>query len=154
MVQAEWLPVGGVPLRVALKLMIGQRPDGYGGRTTRSMFDKEVGILQHIRSAFDEIRTSGVVRVGDARAVGLAHLAFTFCTGCEESAADVLPLNSPPGAPLYFIAMEPLMGGTLWTRLRRSCGPLDQFEALRSAKDLAAALAALHSRGIAHADLK
>lgn len=135
--------------------MIGQRPDGRGGgETTQVGFEREVHVLQRVRSAYDATRGPGATGGDDASTIGLMHLTFAYCAGSEESAASVLPMYAPPGAPLFFIAMEYLTGKTLWQRLNVSCGPLLRLEAVLAAAQLSAALAALHNLGFAHADLK
>lgn len=154
-VAAQWLPPGGYPCcDVILKLMIGQTADGGGGETSLSKFNGEVDVLKQVRQKFDATRSKRLDGTDDPSLVGLAHLTFTFCTGSVESAAAVLPTHAPPGAPLYFIAMEPLMGGSLWDRIVVSNGPLPRDAAWRDAKGLFAALAALHALGFAHGDLK
>ena len=153
-VPAVWTPRAGLSQDVILKLMIGQTPDGGGGETSRDGFDNEVDVLQQVRVRFDATRAARAATDVPAHIAGLAHLTFTFCTGWEESAASILPSQAPLGAPLFFIAMEPLAGGTLWNRLRSADGPLPHDDALRAAADLLAALAALHALGFAHADLK
>ena len=153
-VPAEWIPRAGISLNVILKLMIGQAADGSGGETTRDGFDNEVDVLQQVRVRFDATRAARAAGDAPTHVHGLAHLTFTFCTGWEEDAASILPTQAPRGAPLFFIAMEPLAGGTLWDRLRATGGPLSRDAATRAAADLLAALAALHALGFAHADLK
>lgn len=152
-VPAVWAPRYGQSLDVVLKIMIGRTAEG-GGDTTRDGFENEVDVLQQVRVRFDATRTARSADDAPAHIAGLANLIFTFCTGWEESAASILPTQAPPGAPLFFIAMEPLAGGTLWDRLRAAGGPLPRDAALRAAADLLAALAALHALGFAHADLK
>ena len=134
--------------------MIGQTPDGGGGETTRDGFDYEVDVLQQVRVRCDATRAARAATDAPAHIAGLALLTFTFCTGWEENAAAILPLLAPPGAPLFFIAMEPLAGLALWDRLRSAGGPLPRDVASRAAADLLAALTALHALGFAHSDLK
>ena len=153
-VPAAWTPRTGLSLDIILKLMIGQTPDGGGGETTRDRFDREVKVMQQVRVRFDATRAARAAVDAPAHIAGLALLTFTFCTGWEENAAAILPSQAPPGAPLFFIAMEPLAGGTLWDRLRAAGGPLPRDVASRAAADLLAALTALHALGFAHADLK
>ena len=154
-VQAEWIPRAGCsPISVVLKLMIGQTADGGGGETSRDSFDNEVDVLQQVRFRYDATRAVRAVGEAPAHIAGLARLTFTYCTGWEEDAASFLPTQAPRGAPLFLIAMEPLVGGTLWDRLRVVGGPLAAGDAVRAAADLLSALAALHGLGFAHADLK
>jgi len=60
---------------------------------------------------------------------------------------------TPPGTPLFLVAMEPLTGGRLWDRLQPD-QPLPPELQLLAACDLMAGLMALHSLGFAHSDLK
>ena len=122
-VPAVWTPRAGLSLDVILKLMIGKTPVGGGGETTRDGFDNEVDVLQQVRVRFDATRAARAATDAPAHIAGLALLTFTFCTGWEENAAAILSSQAPPGAPLFFIAMEPLAGGTLWARLRAAGGP-------------------------------
>ena len=97
--------------------------------------------------------------------VGLRHLCIWYCSGIEPNACDLLPRllpdkerdlpdrPTPPNTPLYLIAMEPLCGGTLWSRLKPA-SPLSTDAQLLAAADLMAGLMALHSLGFAHSDLK
>ena len=155
-VPAVWVPRDGLaaPITVILKLMIGQTAGGGGGATTRDAFENEVDVLQQVRVRYDGTRATRAQGGAPAHIAGLAHLTFTYCTGWEEDAASILPTQAPPGAPLFFIAMEPLTGGRLWDRLRVTDGPLPHDSAIRAATDLLSALAALHALGFAHADLK
>ena len=153
-VSAVWVPREGLGINVALKLIIGQTADGLGGETSRDAFDKEVDVLQHVRVRYDATRAARAEFDAPAHIAGLENLTFTFCTGWEEDASSILPSHAPRGAPLFFIAMEQLTGGTLWERLRASAGPLSDSDATRAAADVLAALAALHALGFAHADLK
>jgi serine/threonine protein kinase len=168
-VRATWRPPQGGLVQVILKVLLGARnaasarPD----ETTRDGFDSEVDILQKVRA----IAAHWASEVGRSGApaphfIGLRHLSFTYCTGWEEDASIVLRTHALPGSPLFFIAMEPLDGGSLWERQHLNPiprpgsaavwtgRPLPPEEALRAAADLMAGLAALHKLGYAHADLK
>jgi len=79
----------------------------------------------------------------------------------EREALSAAALSHPHIATLYalehdgravFIAMELITGGSL--RERMAQGPLPTAEALAIARDVAAALAHAHRRGIAHRDIK
>lgn len=79
----------------------------------------------------------------------------------EREARSAAALNHPHIATLYsferdgtrrFIAMELVEGESLRDRMRT--GPLPIGEALAIARDVAAALAAAHRRGIVHRDIK
>ena len=79
----------------------------------------------------------------------------------EREARSAAALNHPHIATLYsferdgtrrFIAMELVEGESLRDRMRP--GPLPIGEALAIARDVAAALAAAHRRGIVHRDIK
>jgi len=79
----------------------------------------------------------------------------------EREARSAAALNHPHIATLYsferdgarrFIAMELVEGESLRDRMRP--GPLPISEALAVARDVAAALAAAHRRGIVHRDIK
>ena len=79
----------------------------------------------------------------------------------EREALSAAALSHPHIATLYalehdgravFIAMELITGGSL--RERMAQGPLPTAEALAIARDVAAALAHAHRRGIVHRDIK
>ena len=150
-VPARWEPPGKTPVDVMLKLMIGETADGDGGSTPRPKFDTEVEVLEKVHRE-RQLEWRGPGRL-PARIAGLAHLTISPCAGWEEDAALILP-HAKSGAPLYFIAMEPLTNGTLWKRLRDAAGPLCHENATRAAADLLSALAALHALNFAHGDLK
>lgn len=57
------------------------------------------------------------------------------------------------GAPLHFITMQVIAGETLQARLRRA-GALEPSDLLQLARQLASALAAAHTAGVLHRDLK
>jgi serine/threonine protein kinase len=159
---SQWLPPVGDGRRVALKLMLGETPDGRG--TSHEAFSREADILYRLRyltSLWANDVADGEALFPAAHAVGaLNNLSFTYCTGWVENAQTVIP--SAPAVPLFLIAMEPLEGGTLWDRLGVDPegrgvvvgSPLPPDEALLVAADLMAALAALHKLGCAHADIK
>ena len=165
------------PVRVALKAILGQSPGGDGGNTTYNAFVNETAILAVVRKAVDYLRVPSAASVlADARGrpiaakAGLRLLCYTYCTGTEAEGARFVPTlqpvpleglgerPTPPGTPLYLIAMEPLVGGTLVER-QRGDSPLSKTgdtpgSVLCAMADMFAALAALHSLGFAHSDIK
>jgi serine/threonine protein kinase len=167
--RASWKPPAGDGRDVIIKVMLGV-PRGHVAvlndeRTKTASFFHEESILKDARNptwAGDINTATGLIT---PHAAGVGHLCFTYCTGVEEDGHKHLPSTVPlvPGAPtpIYLIAMEPLLGGTLWSRLGLDplAGvlvgvPLPRSEALWAATDLMAGLAALHKLGYAHADLK
>src|ERR1051325_1772615 len=94
-------------------------------------------------------------RLGRAVALKIAHEQFT--ARCEREARAIASLNPPNICTLYdvgpnYLVMELIEGETLAARLKR--GPLD-LESVRSfGQQIAAGLAAAHSRGVIHRDLK
>ena len=159
---ARWVkggaPRGGVPLVV--KMLVGENPEADAGFTRRDDFNFESEVLLTVRMAIDSFRDNA--RSTSASQIGLQRLCYTYGTGTVEDARTVLPRlpkdgdiperPTPPGTPLFLIAMEPLRG-TLWNR-QRGPSPFSQAEVLRVSVDLMAGLAALHSLGFAHGDLK
>ena len=113
-----------------------------------------------------------------APGVGLWLLCQVRCVGWEPNARAIqadgepllpeLPGNvrwrrprapTEDGAPVHFIGMEQLLGGTLEERLEEAAssesGALSPDEQLLAAADLTGALMALHDdMRVAHADIK
>jgi serine/threonine protein kinase len=138
------------------------------GESTREAFESEVDILQKVRAVAARWASEAVGHGDPApHAIGLGHLSFAYCTGWEEDASVELPSHAVRGVPLFLIAMEPLEGGSLWSRMHINPNPPDSGpapvfvgrplppeQALRAATDLMAGLSALHKLGYAHEDLK
>jgi serine/threonine protein kinase len=144
---ARWESGGAPPggLRVALKVQIGESPDGYGGVVSLQEFMAETQVLLNVRQAMGE-------------RAPCSNLCLAYGTGVIENAAALLPTlpacyglperPTPPGTQLFLIAMEPLTGGTLRT------AKLTAGDIVRCAIDLCSAMDALHGLGYAHADCK
>lgn len=164
-------------VRVALKVLVGEAPGGQGGNTSHFAFLNESAILSSVRKAVDGLKVplpSAALSDAEGRPIaakaGLRLLCYTFCTGTEPEGRDYLPRlqaedavgladrPTPPGTPLFLIAMEPLMGGTLRAR-QEGATPLSKSSnalggVLCAVADMFAALAALHHLGYAHSDIK
>lgn len=97
-----------------------------------------------------------------APSIGLQLLCHVRCVGWEADARahvpELPPINrcdaqpTPAGQPIFFIGLEPLLGGTLHRRMQEA--PFGPDGQLLAAADLMAGLMGLHSLGIVHADLK
>jgi serine/threonine protein kinase len=162
----EWLPPSGDGRQVMLKVLLGPQKGRacQTGQTTLDDFFREETVLKEARNPDWASRVDAVGVVAPC-AAGVGHLCFTYCSGAEEDArvnlSSCVPLGAP--CPVFMVAMEPLMGGTLWGRLGLAPSDavpvyvgiqLDPLAALWAAADLMAGLSALHELGYAHADLK
>ena len=94
-------------------------------------------------------------RLGRSVAIKIAHARFS--ARFEREARAIASLNHPNICILHdvgpnYLVMELVEGETIAARLKK--GPLPVEEAIRCARQIAAALAEAHGRGIVHRDLK
>ena len=126
---------------------------------TLMQFGTRLGPYQ-IESRLGEGGMGEVFRAIDTRLgrpVAIKVVDQQFSARFEGEARAISSLNHPHICTLYdigpnYLVMELLEGETIATRLKN--GPLPVDEALRSAAQIAAALADAHERGIVHRDLK
>jgi serine/threonine protein kinase/tetratricopeptide (TPR) repeat protein len=91
------------------------------------------------------------------RAVAIKTVREQFNTRFEREARAISSLNHPNICILHdvgpgYLVMELVEGETIASRLKR--GPLPVEEAVRYARQIAAALEAAHEKGVIHRDLK
>lgn len=130
---------------VALKVLVGSAPP--------TSFRDETELLRKLRETIDAEYEKPADTAHTALHVGLKRLCYPYCAGREEDGSKILRESMfCRGAPLPFVAMEPLEH-TLRERMITS-GKLKPGEALVAAADIMAALAALHAMKIVHGDMK